>query len=208
MRQKSHRNRGEKHQSHGEQRDGTQISPEVAPRHKNRRGIEKRRQKEEEYQFRIQSDSGQTRNDGEQQAAQHQQHGVGDGNLAREKRQSRHRQQQTQNYLDQIQHFSGTVGSLMGFAKAQPQPVAMKFYVPNASKPLRLSPLRPAGFRDRLSSNSNDESKFVNYEDRRNVQTLNGCVDKVFLFILLCGKFERARRRFWICRDQLRTVDC
>ena len=92
---------GEQNQANGEQRDGAEICPEITPRGEQRRRKQKWRQTEQKDQFRIEPDFRKPGNQAKQQAADHEQDGIGNEHFASQQRQNGDRQQTAQQRFQQ-----------------------------------------------------------------------------------------------------------
>ena len=75
-RQPGDRHRGKEDEPDGEQRNGTEVGAEIAPRGEQRRRKQERRQEEKKNQFRIEPDLGQSGNQTNQQSADDEKDGI------------------------------------------------------------------------------------------------------------------------------------
>ena len=94
-----HRGRGQ-HQPDREQRDRTQIGPEVAERGEVRRGKQDGRQKDQEHQIGVETDDRDVRDETDDQPAEDQEDGIGDQNAAGGRRERQHGREQRDDDLE------------------------------------------------------------------------------------------------------------
>ena len=103
-------NRGEEDEADGEQRDGTKVGSEIAPRSEQRRRKQEWWQEKKKNQFRIEPDFRQFGNQTEQQSADHEQDGIRDVQLAGQQRQNCHGKQQSHKNLNHTRHARRAYG--------------------------------------------------------------------------------------------------
>jgi len=104
MNEKANQNGGEEDEADGQEQNGTEISPELAPGGEDGRRVEQRREETEENEFGLEVDVRQARNEREEQSGEHEQHRIWNGDAAGEPGQAGNRREQTQDYLDRLRH--------------------------------------------------------------------------------------------------------
>jgi hypothetical protein len=85
---------GYQYEGHGQQRDLSQVRPEVPPRSEDRRDVQQRGQEQQEHHVRLELDPWETRHEAKHQPTEDQQDRVGDPDPVGEGRERGHRREQ------------------------------------------------------------------------------------------------------------------